>query len=118
MENNQSLPFKCSNCDEVFEKKICLESHMAKHTNNKHPVLHAENTVKRDPENKTSKKGQHLKCKLCYEKFADNEESKTHYVKAHMNEIYISKTANECQYIYCMDIEEDKCLKYCYFTNI
>ena len=35
----------------------------------------------RDPENKTSEKKQHLKYKLSYEKFADNEESKTHYVK-------------------------------------
>ena len=67
--------------------------------------------------NKSSEKEQSLKCKLGYEKFADNEEIKTHYVKEHMKEINISKTANECDYIYCMDIEEDKCSKYCYWCK-
>ena len=45
----------------------------------------------------------------------DNQESKTHYIKEHMKEINVSKTVNECGYIYCMDIEEDKCSKYCYY---
>ena len=140
MENNQSLTYKCSKCDEMFEKKSCLDSHMFKHhenkqllkcdicdfvsisrtsiemhTNIKHQVCHADITDKRDTENKSSEKETNLKCKLCYEKFADNEESKTHYIKEHMKEINVSKTVNECGYIYCMDIEEDKCSKYCYY---
>ena len=140
MEINPSLPFKCSNCCELFEKKSCLNSHMVKqhenkqlfkcdkcdfksisrtsvekHTHTKHKVCHTENTEKRDMYNESSEKDHNLKCKLCHEKFANNEETKTHYVKEHMKEINVSTTVNECDHIYCMDIEEDKCSKYCYY---
>ena len=90
MENNQKLPYKGSKCDEVFEKKSCLDSHIfkqhenkqlmkcdncdfvsinrteiEKHTNSKHQVCLAEIRDKRDMENKSSEKEQSLKCKLC-----------------------------------------------------
>ena len=35
MENIQSSSLKCSNCDEVFEKKSRLDSHMLKQHKNK-----------------------------------------------------------------------------------
>ena len=140
MENNQSWPYKCSKCDEEFEQKSCLDSHVFKqhenkqllkcdncdfvsesrtsieeHTNAKHQVSNAEISDKRNTENISSEKEQKLKCKLCEEKFANNEESKTHYIKEHMKEINVSKTASKCGHIYCMEIEEYKCSKYCYY---
>ena len=73
-----------------------------------------ENIEKRDMYNESSEKDQNLKCKLCHEKIANNEETKTHYVKEHTKEIKISSTVNGCDHIYCMDIKEDKCSKYCF----
>ena len=102
-KNKQLL--KCNNRDFVSTSRTSIEQH----TNTKHQLCNAEITDKR------SKKEQNLKCKLCYENFANNEESKTHYVNEHMKEINVSKTTNKCEYIYCMDIEEDKCSKYCYY---
>ena len=65
--------------------------------------------------NESSQKDQNPKCKLCHEKFANNEEPKTYYVKQHMKEICVSSTVNECDQIYYRDIEEDKCSKHCFY---
>ena len=102
---------KCENREFESIDRASVE----KHTHIKHQVCSAENTEKGDMYNESSEKDQNLKCKLCHVKFANNEETKTHYVKEHMTEINVSSTVNECDHIYCMDTEEDKYSKYCFY---
>ena len=90
--------FICENCD--FES--IDRSSVEKHTHIKHKVSSTENTEKRDIYNTSSEKDQNLKCKLCHNFFANNEETKAHYVKEHMKEINVLSTVNKCDHIYCM----------------
>ena len=86
--------FKCEYCDFESIDRASVE----KHTHIKHHICSTENTKKGDMYNESSGKDQNLKCKLCHEMFANNEETKTHYGKENMKEISVSSIVNECDH--------------------
>ena len=58
-------------------------------------------------------------CTLCLDRLDGNQESKEHYIKEHKKYIKNTKPGNKCEYIFCMDIEEDRCSQFCnYYKNM
>ena len=58
-------------------------------------------------------------CTLCYERLDGNHESKKHFIKEHKKDMKQTITGNKCEYVFCMDIELDKCSQFCnYYKNM
>jgi stress-induced morphogen len=58
-------------------------------------------------------------CTLCYERLDGNQESKDHFIKEHKKDMNQIITGNKCEYVFCMDIELDKCSQFCnYYKNM
>ena len=54
-------------------------------------------------------------CKLCEEGFNGNSEMREHFLAEHMNDLNVSTTLEDCCFVFCMDINPNKCSKFCYF---
>ena len=58
-------------------------------------------------------------CTLCLDRLDGNQESKEHYIKEHKKDIKYTKPGNKFEFIFCMDIEEDRCSQFCnYYENM
>ena len=58
---------------------------------------------------------QKIICKLCNVGHDGNTEVKEHFIKEHMQIINVSNTVKDCGYLFCMDIQKDKCSQFCIF---
>jgi hypothetical protein len=66
-------------------------------------------------ETETERNASILMYKLCEEGLNQNSEMREHFLEEHMTDLNVSKILEDCGYAFCMDINANKCSKYCYF---
>ena len=75
--------------------------------------------MNRNNENEIQQEDGKFTCTLCYERLDGNHESKKHFIKEHKKDMKQTITGDKCEYVFCMDIELDKCSQFCnYYKNM
>ena len=69
--------------------------------------------MNRNNENEIQQEDGKFTCTLCYERLDGNHESKKHFIKEHKKDMKQTITGNKCEYVFCMDIELNKCSQFC-----
>ena len=116
---NYEMVWACNLCDTGFDTKDEIKQHMSQDHEKVLDV--ADNDMKEYEaignkedfgENKEIQKEGEIEkiiCKLCNVGHDGNTEVKEHFVKEHMQITKVSNTVEDCGYIFCMDIQKDKC---------
>ena len=70
-------------------------------------------TKNRNNESEIQKEDGKFTFTLSYERLDGNHESKKHFIKEHKKDMKQTINSNKCEYVFCMDIELDKCSQFC-----
>ena len=130
--------YACNICDQGFEESDEVKKHITQvhqdiinHILTKVTDENADNDLDKCEneeiiesediitENEVKEDDGKFTCTLCYERLDGNHESKEHFIKEHMKDMKQPMTGKKCEYVFCMDIELDKCSQFCnYYKNM
>ena len=123
--SNDETIWACNLCDTGFDTKDEIKQHMSQDHEKvldiadddmkEHEAIGNEEDLREIKEIQTEGEIQKIIYKLCIVGHDGNTEVKEHFIKEHMQIIKVSNTVEDCGYIFCMDIQKDKCSQFCIF---